>query len=101
MLEIIMSDFASLEAETAASEAEAQNTFERFMQDSRTDKNVKSKQIAMNTEDKEEAEHAAAAAHREWNAADDQLLAANRYYENLKPKCVDEGVSFEARDEAR
>lgn len=101
MLEVIMSDFANLEATTAASEAAAAKEYERFMADSKKDKSVKTRQVEMNTVDKEEAEHAATAAKRDISTTDDQQRAADRYYENLKPKCVDEGVSFEERDAAR
>jgi len=101
MLEVIMSDFANLETETTTSETESQNMYERFMADSKKDKTVKNKQIEMNTADKKEAEHNAAAAKRDLSATDDELLAAERYYEGLKPKCVDEGVSFEERNAKR
>lgn len=101
MLEVIMSDFANLETETATSEAESQKMHERFVADSKKEKMVKNKQIEMNQADKEEAEHNAAQAKRDLSTTDDQLLAADRYYESLKPKCVDEGVSFEERDAKR
>jgi hypothetical protein len=101
MLEIILSDFANLETATATDEATSQKAHERFMVDSKKDKKVKSRQIEMQQADKEEAEHAAAAAKRDLSTTDDQALAADRYYESLKPKCVDEGVSFEERDAKR
>lgn len=71
--------------------------FERFMADSKKDKKVKSRQIEMNQADKKEAEHAAASAKRDLSTTDDELKAADRYYDNLKPKCIDEGVSHEER----
>jgi len=101
MLEVIMSDFANLEAETTASEAAAAKEYERFMVDSKRDKAVKTKQVEMSQVDREQAEHNAAQAKRDLSTTDDQARAADRYYENLKPKCVDEGVSFEERDAAR
>jgi len=101
MLEVIMSDFANLETETKTAEEEAQSMYERFMADSKKDKKVKSRQIEMNQADKKEAEHAAASAKRDLSTTDDELKAADRYYENLKPKCIDEGVSHEERASKR
>merc|ERR1719191_1985952 len=101
MLEVIMSDFANLETATKTSEEAAQQAYERFMADSKKDKSVKTKQIEMNTADKKEAEHNASQAKRDLSTTDDELKAADRYYENLKPKCVDEGVSQEERDAKR
>merc|ERR1719305_1607224 len=69
MLEVIQSDFARLEEETAAAEAQAQKEYDEFMDDSAVDKAQKQKEI-------------------------DAALA---YYEKLKPSCVDAGVSYEDR----
>merc|ERR1719261_897441 len=45
MLDVIASDFASLEADTMAAEAAAQEAFEKFMVESKKTKAVKSKKI--------------------------------------------------------
>jgi hypothetical protein len=96
-----ISDFANLETATSTAESSAQQNHERFLADSRRDKKVKSKQQEMSQSDKEAAEHDAAQAKRDLSATDDQARAADRYYESLKPKCVDEGVSFEERNAKR
>jgi hypothetical protein len=102
MLEVIMADFASLETETSTGEAEAQEQYERFMHDGKKDVIVKTKKAEMNAEDAKEAAHAVTKAKADLTRTDDQLRAADRYYENLKPKCVDAGnVSFEERAAAR
>jgi len=101
MLEVILSDFAALETKTASDEDLSQNEFERLAQDSKKEKAVKSKQIEMKKADKQVAQTNKEQAHRDWTATDDQYLAADRYYESLKPKCIDEGVSFEERDAKR
>lgn len=107
MLEVIMSDFANLETETKTQEAEAQAMFERFMADSKKDKRVKSKQVEMSQADKQTAEGNALRAKEDLSNTDDELRAAERYFDDLKPKCapviasLDEGVSHEARASKR
>merc|ERR1719214_141185 len=56
MLEIIMSDFANLEADTKAAEAEAAKAYRDFMNDASKDKAVKTKSIEMKTADKQATE---------------------------------------------
>merc|ERR1719401_683224 len=56
LLEIIMSDFANLEADTSAAEAASAEAYERFMVESKKNKAVKTKSIDMNTADKAAAE---------------------------------------------
>merc|ERR1711861_103010 len=45
MIEVIQSDFARLESETSASEAESQKQYDEFMSDSSVDKAQKTKDI--------------------------------------------------------
>merc|ERR1712194_384308 len=49
MLEVIQSDFARLEADTAAAEAAAQKQYDKFMEDSRIDKAEKTQDIKHKT----------------------------------------------------
>merc|ERR1719475_28286 len=58
MLEVIQSDFARLEAETTAAEAEAQKEYDQFMDDSAVDKAQKSKDIEHKTMKKQNEEQA-------------------------------------------
>merc|ERR1719356_546192 len=56
MLEVIQSDFATLQADTESAEELSQKTYEEFMAESRKDKAAKSKQIEMSSADKVAAE---------------------------------------------
>merc|ERR1712194_393378 len=49
MLEVIQSDIARLEADTAAAEAAAQKQYDKFMEDSRIDKAEKTQDIKHKT----------------------------------------------------
>merc|ERR1719171_228912 len=97
MMEVILSDFSNVEAETKASEIESQKAYDDFMNDSKRTKAVKSKNIEMFTADKVAAESKLAADTKDIKATQDELLAADRYYEKLVPQCVDQGVTYEER----
>merc|ERR1719214_579811 len=101
MLEVIMSDFSNLEADTKAAEVAAQKMYDEFMVDSKRNKAVKEKNIEMFTADKVAAESKLASDTRDIKARQDELLAADRYYEKLVPQCVDQGVSYEERVKQR
>jgi chromosome segregation ATPase len=101
MLEVIMSDFANVESETMANEAQAQAAYDAFMIDSKKTKAIKSKNIEMFTADKVAAESKLQTDTKDIKATQDELLAADRYFEKLKPQCMDAGVSYEDRVKAR
>merc|ERR1719413_288952 len=56
MLEVIQSDFATLQADTESAEELSQKTYEDFMAESKTAKAAKSKKVEMNSADKVAAE---------------------------------------------
>merc|ERR1719158_559749 len=56
MLEVILSDFANVESETMANEAQAQKAYDDFIIDAKKTKAVKSKNIEMFSADKVAAE---------------------------------------------
>jgi len=101
MLEVILSDFANVESETMANEAQAQKAYDDFMIDAKKTKAVKSKNIEMFTADKVAAESKLQTDTKDIKATQDELLAADRYFEKLKPQCIDAGVSYEDRVKAR
>jgi len=100
-LEVIMGDFASLEADTKANEAEAQKLYEDFMANSEKAVAVKEKNTEMITNDKVETEASLASSKKDLASNQDALLAANRYYDNLKPTCVGTGITYEERAKRR
>lgn len=101
MMEVIMSDFSTLEAETAAAEAEASRSYADFMTQSKKSVAVKEKGTDMLSSDKTAAESQLVTDKKDLAATQDQLLAADRYYEKLKPSCVNTGISYGERTKAR
>merc|ERR1719428_1133601 len=101
MLEVIMSDFANVESETMANEAQAAKAYEDFMIDAKKTKAVKGKNIEMFTADKVAAESKLQTDTKDIKATQDELLAADRYFEKLKPQCIAEPESYEDRVKAR
>jgi len=97
MIEVIQSDFARLESETSASEAEAQKQYDEFMGDSSVDKAQKSADIEHKSGKKQNHEQSLQEAKTDLDGTQKELDAALAYYEKLKPSCVDVGESFEDR----
>merc|ERR1719393_1050441 len=97
MIEVIQSDFARLESETSAAEAEAQKEFDEFMSDSAVDKAQKTKDIEHKTEKKQNQEQSLQEKNTDLESTQKELDAALAYYEKLKPSCVDAGTSSEDR----
>merc|ERR1719183_2145011 len=56
LLEVALSDFANLEADTKATEAEAESSYQKFMTESKRSKATKSKKIELDNSDKASAE---------------------------------------------
>jgi len=101
MLEVIASDFATLEADTESAEELSKTTFEDFMAESKKDKAVKTRKIEMNTADKTSAEAKLRDDIADLKFTQDKLLAADRYYAKLEPQCMDKGQTFEERTASR
>jgi len=100
-LEVILSDFARLESETAASEASEQEEYEKFMFESKKDKALKENESEHKSARKTDRESALHTTQNELKMAQEQLDKANAYYDKLKPTCVDSGVTYEDRVKAR
>jgi len=101
MLDVILSDFANLEADTKAAEAKAQETYDDFMVESKRTKATKLKKIEMDEADKAAAEVKLQEDTKDMKGTQDELLAADRYYEKLVPQCIDQGQTFEERTASR
>merc|ERR1719240_432825 len=97
MLEVIQSDFARLETDTKASEAEAQRVFDEFTSESAVHRAANSKDIEHKTTKKTNQESALTAKKADLEGTQKELDAALAYYDKLKPSCVDAGVSYEDR----
>merc|ERR1719220_2822764 len=97
MLEVIESDFARLEAETAAAEATAQKEYDEFMTASKVDKAQKQKDIEHEEAKKQDEKQALTTTISDLEGTQKELDAALAYFDKLKPSCVDSGVSYEDR----
>merc|ERR1712139_659048 len=101
MLEVIQSDFARLEAETKASEATAQKEYDAFMTDSKVDKEAKTTDIEVKTAKKQDENQALTLKKEDLEGTQKELDAALKYFDKLKPTCIEVGVSYEDRVERR
>eukprot|EP00445_Apocalathium_hangoei_P001388 CAMPEP_0203847336 /NCGR_PEP_ID=MMETSP0359-20131031/4954_1 /ASSEMBLY_ACC=CAM_ASM_000338 /TAXON_ID=268821 /ORGANISM="Scrippsiella Hangoei, Strain SHTV-5" /LENGTH=721 /DNA_ID=CAMNT_0050762783 /DNA_START=78 /DNA_END=2243 /DNA_ORIENTATION=- len=101
LMEIIQSDFANLQSDTESAEAAAAEAYERFMVEANKNKAMKLKKTDMDEADKTAAEAKLQTDTADLKATQDELLAADRYYEKLVPQCIDQGQTFEERTGAR
>jgi len=100
-LEVIQSDFVRLESETKTAEEQARKEFEKFLFDSRMDKEMKLNDIKHKEEAIGSKKESLAMGEKDLKAAREELDAALAYYEKLKPKCVDSGITYEERVKRR
>jgi len=101
LLEVALSDFANLEADTKAGEVEAQQSYDRFMVECKKTKAVKSKKIDMDEADRAAAESKVQEDIAELKSTQDELIAADKYHEKLVPQCIDQGMTWDELVKAR
>jgi len=97
MLEVIESDFARLESETKAAEAQAASEFEAFMSDSKASKKEKHDHEFKLSLEKDQKEFEKGRANDELEVTQEELDASNAYFADLKPACLEVHVSYEER----
>jgi hypothetical protein len=97
MLEVIESDFARLEADTKASEAQAATEYDSFMADAREDKQNKHDEEVKTSLAKDQKQFEQTQTRKELALVEEELAAANKYYASLKPSCLEVHVSYEER----
>merc|ERR1711881_642140 len=85
MIEVIQSDFARLEVETSAAEAEASKQYSEFMDDSKVDKTQKAADLDHASASKQDQESALQEKKVDLEGTQKELDAALAYYEKLKP----------------
>merc|ERR1719387_3175939 len=100
-MEVILSDFARLESETAAAEAAEDEEYKTFMFESKKDKALKENEIKLKSGTKTDKESALQQAQADLKVTKEQLDKALEYYEKLKPTCVDSGITYEERVKRR
>jgi len=97
MLEVIQSDFARLETETKASEAEGARQHDQFTSESAVNRATNSKDVEHKETKRTNNEGALTSKKADLEGTQKELDAALAYYDKLKPSCVDAGVSYDDR----
>jgi len=101
MLEVILSDFVTVQTETNGAEATSQKGYSDMMTDAKRNSAVKAKKSHMNGLDKTAAEKTLRDNVADIKSTQDELLAADRYYDKLVPQCIDKGMTYEEQTAAR
>eukprot|EP00446_Apocalathium_sp_SHHI-4_P004416 CAMPEP_0177172856 /NCGR_PEP_ID=MMETSP0367-20130122/11356_1 /TAXON_ID=447022 ORGANISM="Scrippsiella hangoei-like, Strain SHHI-4" /NCGR_SAMPLE_ID=MMETSP0367 /ASSEMBLY_ACC=CAM_ASM_000362 /LENGTH=661 /DNA_ID=CAMNT_0018619151 /DNA_START=59 /DNA_END=2044 /DNA_ORIENTATION=+ len=96
-LEVILSDFARLETETSTAEDQAASAYEKFMDETNADVAVKTTESDHKTAKKRDVDAETESLKKELELTQEELDAANAYYDKLKPDCVDNGLSYTDR----
>merc|ERR1719515_160675 len=97
MLEVILSDFERLEAETTADEKTAAAAYDKFMSDSEIEKKAKHNREVQLKLDKDQAEFEKDELTEDLALVQAELDKANEYFAYLKPTCLEVHVSYEER----
>jgi len=101
MLQVIASDFVRLETETTSAEDHAASEYTAFMRDSSKTKAVKETDVKHKSASKTEKSGDLEEAKKDLAGTQEELDAANAYFEKLKPSCVEAGESYEDRKARR
>merc|ERR1719504_517582 len=88
MLEVILSDFTRLEAETSSGEETAATEYDEFMTDSKDDKAQKTTDIEHKTAEKQDQSQTLSVKKGDLEGTQEELDAALAYFDKLKPTCV-------------
>jgi len=100
-LDVILSDFARLEAEASTAEDQQASEHQTFMDESTLDKEVKETEMKHKTDKKTQLEEVTRNVKKELELTQKELDAALEYYEKLKPQCNDQVQSYEDKVSAR
>jgi len=100
-LEVILSDFSRLEAETASDEAQESDEYKSYMFESEKDSALKNNEKSHKEETKTNKESELHSTQQELKLTQEALNKAVTYYEKLKPTCVDSGITYEERVKRR
>merc|ERR1719440_1701710 len=101
MLEVVLSDFARLEAETSAAEDQAASAYQKFMDESNEAVAVKDTTMKHNDNRRQQADENNRKIKKELELTQEELDAAVDYYGKLKADCIDTGLSYADRVKAR
>merc|ERR1719408_1203695 len=101
MLEVIVSDFARLFAETKAAEKAAAKEYKAFMKEATTSKKAKHDLEFKTSLEMDQAEYDRDTTQKDLEATQVELDRALEYQEYLKPMCLEVHVSYEERVKRR
>jgi len=101
MLEVIESDFARLDVVTTASEIQAAAAFKKFVNEAEEDKAVAEAEVDHKRDKLETTKQVLSSTKNDLEQTQAQLDAAEKYFEKLKPSCVDSGISWNERIKRR
>eukprot|EP00929_Paragymnodinium_shiwhaense_P089810 TRINITY_DN4_c1_g2_i1.p2 TRINITY_DN4_c1_g2~~TRINITY_DN4_c1_g2_i1.p2 ORF type:complete len:729 (-),score=339.55 TRINITY_DN4_c1_g2_i1:123-2309(-) len=101
VLETVASDFARMEAETRAQEAEDQKEYEETMKSSEIEKAERSKESEVKNAERGRQVNKLDATKKQKKHTSDELEAVNQYYKDLGPACYEGDSTYEDRKAAR
>jgi len=97
MLEVIDADFQHLESSAKAQEDEAQKEYQEFMDDSKVNKAKKQSDFDHKSGMKQNQEQALQERKKDLAGTQEELNAANAYFDKLKGSCMAQPESYEER----
>lgn len=101
MLETIASDFARLLTETTTAEDRDSDAHQAFLDESSTDLATKDAELKHKSGKMARLRKQIGGLKKDETATGAELETANKYFEELKPKCIDAGMSYEERVKQR
>jgi len=101
MMDVILSDFQRLFADTEEAEALGSHEFKSFSAESTADRESKEEDRVSKASRMSKTKHDIRMANKDLKSTEGELAKADEYFGELKPKCVESGVSFEERVKAR
>jgi len=97
MLEVIQTDFSRLRADSEAAENAAAIEYDKFMKDSTASKTAKHKEEVQFRLDKDQTEYENGETKKDLSATEEEMARASKYYDYLKPNCLEVHVDWDAR----
>jgi len=101
MMEVILSDFQRLFAETEEAEALAKHEYKTYMTESTADRESKEEDRVAKASRMSKTNHDIRMTNKDMVFTQEELTAAMKYHDELKPSCVESGVSYDDRVKAR
>merc|ERR1719263_2184400 len=101
ILEISLSDFSRLEAETKTAEQQAATEYQKLMHESAVRKATLKKDLEYKSVEKQKLEGDIQRSGADLAGFKEELAAVLQYIEKLKPSCTNAGPSHEERKERR